>query len=347
MLEILVIFLAIVAVALGVIVRNLFRQLNQIRLGFESRLRAIEGLEVPFRHKLAEAGPAPLKRGLTLGIHLDARFWSETLQLTVAELDEIKTSIRLHDVLTKEGGTKDFDSWFYGDILVHIQEWRGGYTHVKVEHPFIPSERPKSIDLYDGRRRKRLWQFDLPLRKDGFLSGGTLWLDWDGAHLRLYATGARFGWASLTDTDPAPGNVFLSVPVGEGPQSEAYYRLSYSADLHPPMWNRRYQHLDLQKGLAWSLAVDDCDLLAGSEGSARTSRDLLFAEWHTRFAWNEEGRDWLKRFAKIYEDREARESAKLAERSAAGDESWECRCGALIDRTEFREACPHCGQRFA
>jgi hypothetical protein len=345
MLEILAILLAIAVVAIGVIVRGLFGQVNQVRSGFESRIQAIETLEGPFGRKLTEAGPAPLMRALTLAVHLDARFWTETLGLTASELDEVKRWILWHDVLSKKAAAEDFDKWFYGDITVDIQEWRGGYTHVKVEYPLCPSEKKKTVDLYEGEQHGRLWRFDVPARP-GVLGSSTLWLDWDGHRVRLYATGGRFGWASLTDTSPAPGNVFLTVPMSEGPEAEEYYSLADCADFYPPMWSRRYQHLDLQKGLAWSLRVHDCGLLVRSEGNARASRDLLFAEWRARFAWNDAGKEWLERFTKMYDDREASMRAKWAEQAAASEQSWKCQCGAVVDRTEFGDACPHCGESF-
>ncbi len=138
---------------LGFLVRTLFLENKQIRSDLESRLKAIEGLEGPFARTLADAGPAPLKHALHFAIHLDTRFSTETLQLTPAELDEVKASIRVHDDLSKKAGAKDFDKWFYGDILVRIQEWRGGYTHVEVKYPLCPSEKPKTIDLYLGSGR--------------------------------------------------------------------------------------------------------------------------------------------------------------------------------------------------
>jgi rubrerythrin len=113
------------------------------------------------------------------------------------------------------------------------------------------------------------------------------------------------------------------------------------------MWKRHYEHVDSQKGLAWSLSVHDYDLLARSEGDCREARDLLLAEWRTRFAYNYEGEEWFKRVTKMFEDREARKKTELAERIAAREQPWKCECGAGVDRTEFQEACPSCGKRLS
>jgi hypothetical protein len=224
MFETLMVLLTFATVALGLLVWYLFEQKNEIRAGFDSRLKAIESLEGPFARKLADEGPAPLRRELSLGIHLDARFWGETLQLTPTELDEIKTSILWHDVFSEKGAAlEDFGKWFYGDIRVRIQEWRGGYAHVKVEYPYCPRKEPKSIELYHGRSGADLWQFQFQARP-GEIFGGSLWLKWDGHHVRLYAAGGRFGWGSFMDPDPAPQNVFLTVPMGEGPRAEPYFK---------------------------------------------------------------------------------------------------------------------------
>jgi hypothetical protein len=314
--DVLVTLVALAAVVLGILVRILFEQNTQIRSELDSRLKAIEGLEEPFARKLADAGPAPLKRALNLAIHLDTRFWAETLQLTSAELDEIKASIRLHDVLSKEAGAEDFDKWFYGDIRVHIQEWRGGHTHIEVEYPFCPLAKPKTIDLYIGSRRDRLWQFDLPDRVGEFHSG-TLWLEWNGLCVTLYATSGRFGWRSLTETEPATHNIFLTAPLQEGPRAESYFKPDRRVEFYPdvyrflPPWERCYEHLDLQKGLAWSLWVEDCDLFTSSQGNGSNARPRLLADWRERFAWDDAGKEWFKRVAKAVEAAQEKEMAEL------------------------------------
>src|SRR5579862_5458949 len=131
--EILTVLLACAALVLGVLVKILFERNRQVRSGFESRLQAVESPEGRFQRKLAEAGPAPLKRALSLAIHLDPRFWTETLQLTESELDEIKTRIYMPSYLSMSTAVEDFDKWFQGHLRVRIQEWQGGYTHIVVE----------------------------------------------------------------------------------------------------------------------------------------------------------------------------------------------------------------------
>ena len=289
MFEALMALLTVATMVLGLLVWYLFEQNNEIRASCESRLKAIESLEGPFARKLADEGPAPLRRELSLGIHLDAQFWGETLQLTPAELDEIKTSIRLHDVLSKEAGAKDLDKWFYADIRVRIQEWRGGYTHVEVRYPFCPRKEPESIEQHHGRSKANLWLFDLPARAGQFCSG-TLWLELDHHRLRLYAVGGRFERASFMDPEPAPENVFLMAPLEEGPRAEPYFKPDRRIEVYTDVyrwlspWERCYEHLDLQKGLAWSLWVEDLDLFTRSQGNGSNARRRLLAEWREQFA---------------------------------------------------------------
>jgi hypothetical protein len=349
MFETLMVLLAIATRVLGVLVRILFERNNEIRSVFESRFKAIESLDGPFGRKLADADPAPLKRALSLGIHLDARFWTETLQLTRAEVDEIKTSIRLHDVFSEKGATlEDFDKWFYGDIWVHIQEWRGGYKHVEVKYPFCPRKVPESTERYHGRSSANLWRFDLPSRVGEFHSG-TLWLEWDGHRVTLSA-GSLFGWAHFLNPEPAPPAMFLTVPLQEGPEAEQYYftpdrKVQTLPDAHEqlPPWERCYEHLDLQKGLAWQLWIHDCDLFTQSQGSEQEARRRLLAEWRELSA----DKEWYMRIAKMFEDVEAKERAERAEWIAARDPFRKCKCGTVSNRAQFKDACPHCGQRFA
>jgi hypothetical protein len=323
MFEILMVLLTLATMALGLLVWYLFEQNNEIRASFESRLKAIESLDGPFARKLADEGPAPLKRVLSLGIHLDARFWAETLQLTQPELDEIKTSILWHDVLSEKGAAlEDFGKWFYSDVRVRIQEWRGGYAHIEVEYPYCPRKEPESIELYHGRSSADLWQFHFQSRPGGIL-GGSLWLKWDGHHIRLYAVGGRFGWASFMDPEPAPQNVFLAVPTEEGPRAEPYFRPDRRIEVYTNVyrwlspWERCYEHLDLQKGLAWSLWIHDCDLFTRSQGNGSNAQRRLLAEWREQFAGSDAGKEWYERVAKSFEDAEAREWTELTKGSAA------------------------------
>lgn len=101
--------MVLTVIVLGVLVRTLFLENKRIRSDLEARFKAIEDLDGPFACKLADAGPTPLNRALSLAIHLDIRFWAETLQLTSVELDEIRKSIRLHDVLSKQTALDDLD----------------------------------------------------------------------------------------------------------------------------------------------------------------------------------------------------------------------------------------------
>lgn len=350
MFETLMVLLAIATVVLGVLVRILFEKHSAIRSGFESRLKAIESLEEPFWRKLADAGPPPLKREISLGIHLDARFWAETLQLTSTELDEIKTSIRLHDVFLEKGAAlEDFDKWFYGDIRVRIQEWRSGYTHIKVDYPYCPRKEPESIEQYHGRSSANLWRFDLPARAGEFRSR-TLWLEWDGHHVTLSAN-SLFGWThSLRSPWQAPPNVFLTVPLQEGPEAEQYYftpdrKVQTLPDVyeHLPPWQRCYENLDLQKGLAWCLWIHDCDLFTRSRGNEQEALRRLLVEWRELSA----DKEWYMRVSKMFGDVEGKERAERAEWIAAREPFQKCKCGTVSDRAEFKDACPQCGQRFA
>lgn len=301
---------------MGFLIRTLFLENKQIRSELESRLKAIEGLEGPFARTLTDSGPAPLKHALDFAIHLDTRFWTETLQLTPAELDEVKTSIRVHNDLSKEADAKDFDQWFYGDIRVRIQEWRGGYTHIEVDYPSLRPEKQWSVDLY-SKRQAGLWRLELPAPAEESISHGTLWLKWNGYHAKLYATGGRFGYASFMDTEPAPQNVFLTVPTEEGPRAEPYFKPGCRVEFYPdvrsflPPWERRYEHLDLEKGLAWSLTVEDCDLLTRSKANTSDARRLLLAEWRERFAWDDAGKEWFNRVAKAVDAAHEEETAEL------------------------------------
>jgi hypothetical protein len=279
---------------LGLLVWYLFEQNHEIR----ASLKAIESLEGPFASKLADAGPAPLLCVLSLDIRWETQFWTQTLQLTPAELDLIRPQVSSwpwYEDLSKKTN-------FGCCVRIRIQRWRGGYTQIRVE-PFNKG-RPETItDLYDGLSRADLWTFFLPCRAGELTPALCLELESGGVKLS-----AR--WASRfspTDTLDTEGVIFLSIPLLEGPAAEQYYCDDEFANTYPSMWKRHYEHTDLQKGLAWSLSVHDYDLLARSEGDWREARDLLLAEWRTRFAYNDAGKEWFGRVAKMFEDREARE----------------------------------------
>src|ERR1700722_13824018 len=87
------VLLTIATLVLAAFVWILFEQNKEIRSGLEARLKAIEGLEGPFARKLANAGPAAPLSVLSLDIRWETQFWTQTLQLTPAELDEIKPQV--------------------------------------------------------------------------------------------------------------------------------------------------------------------------------------------------------------------------------------------------------------
>jgi hypothetical protein len=103
----------------------------------------------------------------------------------------------------------------------------------------------------------------------------------------------------------------------EGPRAEPYFkpecRVEFYPDVHSflPPWKRCYEHLDLQKGLAWRLWVEDCDLLTRSQGNGSDARRLLLAQWRERFAWNDAGKEWFERVAKAVEAEYEKEMAEL------------------------------------
>ena len=112
----------------------------------------------------------------------------------------------------------------------------------------------------------------------------------------------------MTDERPAPDNVFLTAPLDEGPTAEPYFkpdrRIEIWHDVYRYLqpWERCYQHLDLQRGLAWELWIEDCNLFTRSEGNSAEARHLLLAEWRDKFAWDDAGKEWYERVAKLIGD---------------------------------------------
>jgi hypothetical protein len=296
--------LALGIVVLGVLVRVLFQEKKQLRSDLEMRLQAIENLEGPFARGLADSAPAPMKRALSLNIQLDAGFWAETLQLAPSELEEIRKSVR-----TREGF-----------ITVHIQEWRGGYTHIRVRPHLCPHEKETTFELFRGNRPGQLWRFRLPERP-GEWGGSTLSLDWDGRQISLYAIGGRFESASAAERIPVDGNVFLKAPTEEGPRAEPYFKPCRKVEFYPDVyrflapWERCYEHGDAQRGLSWELWIEDCELLARSRTTA-DGRQRLLAGWHERFAWNDEGKEWYQRVERAVKDVFEKEMAELTPKLA-------------------------------
>jgi hypothetical protein len=133
----------------------------------------------------------------------------------------------------------------------------------------------------------------------------------------MYAVGGRFEFANFTESEPALHNVFLTIPTEEGPRAEPYFKPDCRVEFYPnvhsflPPWERRYKHLDLQKGLAWSLTVEDCDLLTRSQGNGSNAWRRLLAQWRERFAWNDAGKEWFERVVKAVEAARKKETAEL------------------------------------
>ena len=120
--------------------------------------------------------------------------------------------------MAEQARVKDFDRCFSG-IEVRIEEWRGGYTRFEAHYPLCPLEKPMSFNHYDGGHNADLWRLEIPPHEREGLTG-TLWLETDGRVVALYATGGRFGSASPVELKPRPENVFLAVPLNEGPAAE-------------------------------------------------------------------------------------------------------------------------------
>ena len=238
------------------------------------------------------------------------------------QLEEIKTQV--HD-LKKDASAEAFDEHPF-NITVRIEEWRGGYTHFLVQCPLYPLEKPKFNSRYDGQHNENLWQFEIPPHEGKWLSGW-LWLETDGRFVRLYATGGRFGHASFVESGPAPENVFLSIPLSEGPAAEPYFKPDLKVEFAPQSyryllpWERCYQSPDAERGLAWELWINDCDLRTRTEGNETEGVARMLAGWHERFAWNEAGKAWYGRVARAIEGRYARERAELDHRPGTLDDA--------------------------
>jgi hypothetical protein len=314
MLEALVVILAIATMVLGALVSMLFQETKQLRSDLELRLQAIEQLEGPFARKLAEAGPAPLKRVLALNVKVFSKFWKDVLHLTPAQVEEVK--VHLHNI-RKDASAEVFDHCFF-EVRIRIEEWRGGFTHCEVEYPSSPLLQPRSRSRYDGGRGEGFWHFNIPPYEGDRRSGGTLQLETNGRIVTLNATGGRFGYVSSVDTGPAPENVFLAIPLTEGPSAERYFKPAFRVDFAPECtrclrpWERYYQHLDVDKGLAWDLWIDDCDLRTRTEGNETTASAQMLADWRERFAWNEEGKSWHERVSNAIQERERWESNRFS-----------------------------------
>lgn len=117
----------------------------------------------------------------------------------------------------------------------------------------------------------------------------------------------------------------LTAPLREGPRAEGYFFTpdreieTWPGVYFPlPVWKRRYLHVDAEKGVAWDLWIEDCDLFVRSEGNSRRALSLLLADWHEKFAFNETGEKWHKRVTEMFEKADQQQMAKLKMRSAVG-----------------------------
>jgi hypothetical protein len=212
---------------------------------------------------------------------LDQTFWRETLGLSAEELEAIKRSAPLHNEFSRKD-LEQFQRWFYFDISIRIQEWRGGYTHIDIHGPL---EERHSTEMYRGPySRASLWTLCLPSRA-GEIMGPCLCLLFDGSYIRLHCSGGRFGWLGFGEQEPAPENIFFTVPLVEGPAVAVFHKPDYKIEIWEDVykdvdpWQQCYQDLDIKRGLAWQLWIHDCDLFARSEGSCSKANHLLLADY--------------------------------------------------------------------
>jgi hypothetical protein len=285
-----VVIIALATAFLGFLVWVLFQMHKELRCQLESRVRAIEDLSEPFASKLARSGPVPLTRVLHLDIQLDERFWRETLRLSSEVIKGIQPPIWLHGDSSKEDQERfQRTGYLNQDISVHIQEWRGGYTHIDVQSHRVAggarhSTQQKRYPGDDGRLL--LWSLSLPDCK-----GESFWTDFPVLELgivdscvTLYVHGDKRFVSEKTGEPEA----FLAVPLAEGCGLAPFHKQDYKTrfdhegetcsdpyrDVEP--WLRCYQDLDLEKRLAWRLWIRDCELFARSEGDYyRASRVLI------------------------------------------------------------------------
>ena len=319
--------LLILVAALGLFVWALARENQHLRSQVESRLNSIETLGEPLASKLAVAGPVPLKRAIHLHIHLDETFWRDTIQLSPAELEKLRTSVHLHSDLSKTG-TEDFWKASYYDITVRIQQWHGGYTHIDVRGPL---QNHNSIELYPGNSSSLLWRLLLPPVAGEELAFPTVKMETNGYSIRLLAAGSRFGYEHTREDS------LLEVPLEEGATLGMFFKPDYKTEVSPGVlkdaipWVRCYQNIDLKKGLAWQLWIDDCELFARSGGSSWRAKQYLLADcrriaadratgqddraFYQRFAGElearlEEFRSHLREFSETLDGREVRDTEK-------------------------------------
>jgi len=271
--RIIIVFVVISVWVLGHSVLYLFQKHKEL----ESRLQAVETVSEPFASKLAKPAPVPLERVIHVHIHFDETFWRETLQLSSEAIEKIKTSVPLHNEFSK-GGLEHFDKWFYADILIRIQVWRGDYRRIEVEGPL--QERTSLESYPGGRSHGHVWSLSLPYSEA--FSWPTLALSVNESCVKLSASGGRFG---DDYTPPSSPNIFLSVPLTEGRAAAEFHKPDYKIETWPHLyedvkpWLRCYQNLDLKKGIAWQLWIRDCDLFARSEGISYRADSCLLDDY--------------------------------------------------------------------
>jgi len=312
--------MAVAALSLAIImgptvwawVRELLRKNRQL----ESRIQAIENLSEPFASNVARAVPVPLGRVIHVNIHFDETFWRETLKLSSEELEEIKTSVPLHNEFSKDG-LEQFEKWFYLDIHIRIQEWRGGYKHVDVQGPL---QERSSREFYPGGRADScLWSFSLPPRP-GDIGLPSVTLSIDEFWVRLWAFGGRFGYDEPLPLFMESPNSFLAVPLTEGRAAAPFHKQDYKIETWPDVyqdvkpWLRCYQNLDIKQGLAWQLWIQDCELFARSGGNSYQADSCLLEDYRRIIAdyrTGEENRAFYQHLADSIEARREAERIRI------------------------------------
>lgn len=256
--------LAVGVVVLAVAVKGLFTENKRLR----SRLQVIEDLEPPFMEKVAACSPVPLVRITEFCLHMDERFWRTTLRFSEEDLKHLKQSISLHDDLSSQESEK-FDRRFYADLMVRIQQWRGGHLHVEVCEGFSLAVR-ESFDLYPtriGLEGVTLWRRQIPdTDYSPNVLGSRVQLDLYAGRIRLFGVSGRFG-SQAAVLEPLDENIFLEVPLDEeglSAFSKPHYRVEVWEDVfeEPEPWVRCYESIDRERGLAWRIWVQDIKMFS-------------------------------------------------------------------------------------
>jgi len=298
----------LITAALAVFAWLFLQDYKKLRSDLESRLTAIEKIQGEFARNLAKAGPVPLKRVLTIGIHLDAKFWRDTLSLAPSEMEDIQRRLFVPNMLgAPEAGM--FSSFHY-TLCIRIQEWRGGYRQVTVEQSLPESsfptglgsaksneQREKIIELYPTGSHDTLWIFKRT--SNGSLFDDKLFLELGNGSIKLRGWGQRFGRITNKDYEWYwSGYPYLDIPHYEGPEAERFFKQE-KKKIDRKAWTRFYEHSDDERGIAWQLKVEDCDLHARSQGVNWEAVELLLADWKERFYRSDEVIEWHRRIAEV------------------------------------------------